>query len=53
MRILHIDHVQLAMPEGREDDARAFYQGHARHPRADQAAAPRISRRLLVRAAEL
>jgi catechol 2,3-dioxygenase-like lactoylglutathione lyase family enzyme len=25
MRILGIDHVQLAMPPGREDDARSFY----------------------------
>lgn len=25
MRIVDIDHVQLAMPEGREDDARHFY----------------------------
>jgi catechol 2,3-dioxygenase-like lactoylglutathione lyase family enzyme len=25
--ILEIDHVQLAMPAGREDDARAFYSG--------------------------
>jgi catechol 2,3-dioxygenase-like lactoylglutathione lyase family enzyme len=27
MRICRLDHVQLAMPAGREDDARAFYQG--------------------------
>ncbi|MEF2072070.1 VOC family protein [Consotaella aegiceratis] len=27
MRILGLDHVQLAMPAGREDDARAFYAG--------------------------
>ena len=27
MRVRHLDHVQLAMPPGREDDARAFYQG--------------------------
>lgn len=27
MRILGLDHVQLAMPAGRETDARAFYQG--------------------------
>jgi catechol 2,3-dioxygenase-like lactoylglutathione lyase family enzyme len=27
MRVLSIDHVQLAMPAGREDDARAFYSG--------------------------
>jgi len=26
MQIRHIDHVQLAMPTGREDDARAFYR---------------------------
>ena len=25
--IVGIDHVQLAMPPGREDDARAFYEG--------------------------
>jgi hypothetical protein len=25
MSLLQIDHVQLAMPEGREDDARQFY----------------------------
>ena len=27
MSIRAIDHVQLAMPAGREDDARAFYAG--------------------------
>ena len=27
MRIREIDHVQLAMPPGRESEARAFYQG--------------------------
>ena len=27
MRIKEIDHVQLAMPSGREAEARAFYQG--------------------------
>lgn len=27
MRITGVDHVQLAMPRGREDDARAFYGG--------------------------
>ena len=26
MRVRGIDHVQLAMPAGREDDARAFYR---------------------------
>jgi hypothetical protein len=26
MKILLLDHVQLAMPAGREDEARAFYQ---------------------------
>ena len=25
--IRHLDHIQLAMPAGREDDARTFYQG--------------------------
>jgi catechol 2,3-dioxygenase-like lactoylglutathione lyase family enzyme len=27
MGIVRIDHVQLAMPKGREDEARAFYAG--------------------------
>jgi catechol 2,3-dioxygenase-like lactoylglutathione lyase family enzyme len=27
MRIRRLDHIQLAMPAGREDDARAFYHG--------------------------
>lgn len=27
MRVTRIDHVQLAMPAGREDEARAFYEG--------------------------
>jgi catechol 2,3-dioxygenase-like lactoylglutathione lyase family enzyme len=27
MTLLAIDHIQLAMPAGREDDARAFYAG--------------------------
>ncbi len=27
MKIVAIDHVQLAMPSGREDEARAFYTG--------------------------
>jgi catechol 2,3-dioxygenase-like lactoylglutathione lyase family enzyme len=27
MRVRGIDHVQLAMPAGREDEARAFYEG--------------------------
>ncbi len=27
MQVLRIDHVQLAMPSGREGEARAFYQG--------------------------
>lgn len=26
MRVTHIDHVQLAMPSGQEDQARAFYE---------------------------
>jgi hypothetical protein len=26
MQVLVLDHVQLAMPVGREDEARAFYQ---------------------------
>jgi catechol 2,3-dioxygenase-like lactoylglutathione lyase family enzyme len=27
MSVLYLDHVQLAMPPGREDEARAFYAG--------------------------
>jgi catechol 2,3-dioxygenase-like lactoylglutathione lyase family enzyme len=27
LRVVRLDHVQLAMPAGREDDARAFYSG--------------------------
>ncbi len=27
MRVRQLDHVQLAMPAGREDEARTFYQG--------------------------
>ena len=27
MRVLSIDHIQIAMPEGEEDQARAFYVG--------------------------
>ena len=27
MRVRRLDHIQLAMPPGREDEARAFYQG--------------------------
>jgi catechol 2,3-dioxygenase-like lactoylglutathione lyase family enzyme len=27
MRVLSVDHVQLAMPAGREAEARAFYEG--------------------------
>lgn len=27
MKILSIEHIQLAMPKGREDEARAFYTG--------------------------
>ena len=34
MKIRRLDHVQLAMPAGREDDARAFYQGMLGIPEA-------------------
>ena len=34
MPILSLDHVQLAMPTGREDDARAFYEGVLSIPEA-------------------
>jgi catechol 2,3-dioxygenase-like lactoylglutathione lyase family enzyme len=27
MPVLHLDHIQLAMPAGKEDEARAFYTG--------------------------
>jgi len=27
MSVLYLDHIQLAMPAGREDEARAFYAG--------------------------
>lgn len=27
MGLVQLDHIQLAMPEGREDDARHFYEG--------------------------
>jgi len=27
MRVRRLDHIQLAMPPGREEEARAFYQG--------------------------
>jgi catechol 2,3-dioxygenase-like lactoylglutathione lyase family enzyme len=32
MRVRHIDHVQLAVPAGREDEARAFYRDALRIP---------------------
>jgi len=39
MKILRIDHVQLAMPEGQEDKARDFYGGLLGIPEVDKPAA--------------
>jgi catechol 2,3-dioxygenase-like lactoylglutathione lyase family enzyme len=39
MQILRIDHVQLAMPHGREDDARAFYSALLEIPEVEKPAA--------------
>ena len=36
MRIKGIDHIQLAMPRGREDEARAFYEGVLGIPEAQK-----------------
>ena len=47
--LIAVDHVQLAMPAGGEDAARAFYAGVLGLDGADQAAAPRSPRWLLVR----
>jgi catechol 2,3-dioxygenase-like lactoylglutathione lyase family enzyme len=38
MAILSIDHVQLAMPHGREDEARAFYEKALQIPEAPKPA---------------
>ena len=38
MGIVGIDHVQLAMPAGREDDAQAFYEGVLGIPRVPKPA---------------
>jgi catechol 2,3-dioxygenase-like lactoylglutathione lyase family enzyme len=39
MQILRIDHVQIAMPRGREDEARAFYGGLLQIPEVPKPAA--------------
>ncbi|HEY1251902.1 MAG TPA: VOC family protein [Thermoanaerobaculia bacterium] len=39
MQILRIDHVQLAMPHGREDEARAFYGALLEIPEVEKPAA--------------
>jgi catechol 2,3-dioxygenase-like lactoylglutathione lyase family enzyme len=44
MRIAALDHVQLAMPPGREDEARAFYQGLLGIP--EVAKPPHLARRV-------
>jgi hypothetical protein len=49
MRITGIDHVQLAMPAGKEDIAREFYARNARHPRSPEAAGARQARWRMVR----
>lgn len=43
MGIVALDHVQLAMPPGREDEARAFYQGLLGIP--EVAKPPHLARR--------
>ena len=43
MRVRHLDHVQLAMPAGREDDAREFYQGQLGIP--ERAKPPHLAAR--------
>jgi len=48
--VVGVDHVQLAMPAGREAEARAFYSGVLGIPRAGQARRARGARRGLVRA---
>ncbi len=49
IEVVGIDHVQLSMPPGGEDVARAFYVRDPRAPRDRQATQARRSRRLLVR----
>lgn len=36
MKLLSLDHVQLAMPEGEEDKARSFYQGLLGHTEVEK-----------------
>lgn len=43
MRIVHLDHAQLAMPAGREAEARAFYTGLLGIP--EQVKPPHLARR--------
>jgi catechol 2,3-dioxygenase-like lactoylglutathione lyase family enzyme len=43
MPILRLDHVQLAMPPGKEDEARAFYQGRLGIP--EQVKPPHLAAR--------
>lgn len=40
MAVIGLDHVQLAMPPGREDDAAAFYEGLLGIPRVPKPAHP-------------
>ena len=47
--LVRLDHVQLAMPAGAEDDAVAFYAGLLGLERGAEAARARRARRLLVR----
>jgi len=43
MRVKSLDHVQLAMPPGREAEARAFYGGRLRIPEVEKP--PELSQR--------
>ena len=49
MTVTGIDHIQLAMPAGREDEARAFYARLLGYPRDREAAGAGQARRRVVR----
>jgi hypothetical protein len=49
MTVIAIEHIQLAMPPGREEEARAFYIGLLGIPGGSQAGAPRRPWRGMVR----
>ena len=48
MPVRHIDHILIAMPAGREEEARAFYHGILGLTEKIKAAAIGRARRLLV-----